>query len=65
MYASGDPYLSQQPVSTPENADIVLGYLSEFHKDGSTVVIVTHGSEAEQFPDRIISLEAGRIRNES
>ncbi len=65
MYASGDPYLLQQPVSTPENADIVLGYLSEFHEDGGTVVIVTHGAEAEQFADRIISLDAGRIRTES
>ena len=49
----------------PDNAAVVLGYLSEFHKDGGTVVIVTHGSEAEQFADRIISLDAGRIRNES
>ncbi len=49
----------------PDNAVVVLGYLSEFHKDGGTVVIVTHGAEAEQFADRIISLKAGRIRNES
>ncbi len=49
----------------PDNATVVLGYLSEFHKDGGTVVIVTHGREAEQFADRIISLEAGRIRDES
>lgn len=49
----------------PDNARVVLGYLSEFHKDGGTVVIVTHGREAEQFADRIISLEAGRIRDES
>ena len=46
----------------PENARVVLGYLSEFHKGGGTVIIVTHGTEAEQFADRIISLEAGRIR---
>ena len=49
----------------PDNARVVLGYLSEFHKDGGTVVIVTHGREAEQFADRIISLDAGRIRNEN
>ncbi len=49
----------------PDNAAVVLGYLSEFHKDGGTVVIVTHGAEAEQFADRIISLDAGRIRDES
>ncbi len=49
----------------PDNAAVVLGYLSEFHKDGGTVVIVTHGSEAEQFANRIISLDAGRIRDES
>ena len=49
----------------PDNAAVVLGFLSDFHKDGGTVVIVTHGAEAEQFADRIINLEAGRIRNEN
>ncbi|RKY05685.1 MAG: ABC transporter ATP-binding protein [Planctomycetota bacterium] len=49
----------------PENAAVVLGYLSEFHKGGGTVVIVTHGAEADQFADRIISLQAGRIRHEN
>ena len=49
----------------PDNAAVVLGYLSEFHKSGGTVIIVTHGTEAEQFADRIISLDAGRIRDKS
>ncbi len=49
----------------PENARVVLGYLSEFHKAGGTVIIVTHGVEAEQFADRIISFQAGRIRHET
>jgi len=48
----------------PDNARAVLGHLSEFHKDGGTVIIVTHGSEADPFADRTINLDAGRIRQE-
>ncbi len=46
-----------------ENATSVLGYLSEFHKAGGTVILATHGSEAERFADRIINLHNGKIAN--
>jgi len=46
-----------------DNATSVLGYLSEFHKAGGTVILATHGVEAEQFADRIINLKNGKIAN--
>lgn len=46
-----------------DNATSVLGYLSEFHKAGGTVILATHGAEAEQFADRIINLQNGKIAN--
>jgi putative ABC transport system ATP-binding protein len=46
-----------------DNATSVLGYLSQFHKAGGTVILATHGIEAEQFADRIISLHNGKVAN--
>lgn len=46
-----------------DNATSVLGYLSEFHKAGGTVILATHGVEAEQFADRIITLHNGKVEN--
>ncbi len=57
--------LADEPTGNldPDNAATVLGYLSEFHHDGGTVIFATHGTEAEQFADRIIYLRNGRIDN--
>lgn len=55
--------LADEPTSNldTENADIVFNYLSDFHRAGGTVVIATQTKEAEQFADRILKLENGRI----
>lgn len=55
--------LADEPTGNldPENAAEVIGYLKEFHADGGTVVIVTHGNDADDFTDRIISLQNGKI----
>lgn len=46
-----------------DNATSVFGYLSEFHKAGGTVILATHGAEAERFADRIINLHNGKVAN--
>ncbi|MHC4395554.1 MAG: ABC transporter ATP-binding protein [Planctomycetota bacterium] len=46
-----------------ENATAVLGYLADFHRGGGTVIVVTHGAEAERFAERIIYLRDGGIDN--
>jgi len=55
--------LADEPTGNldPDNAGDVIGYLSEFHKNGGTVVVVTHGVIADQYADRIINLKNGHI----
>ena len=55
--------LADEPTGNldPENAAEVIGYLSEFHRDGGTVIVVTHGSVVDQHADRIVYLREGRI----
>ena len=57
--------LADEPTGNldPENATSVLGHLSEFHRTGGTVILATHGAEAEQFADRIIYLRNGIVNN--
>ena len=44
-----------------ENGNIVLCYLSEFAKNGGSVLIVTHDSNVSKYADRIIRLAQGAI----
>lgn len=46
-----------------DNATSVFGYLSEFHKAGGTLILATHGVEAERFADRTINLHNGKVAN--
>lgn len=54
--------LADEPTGNldPDNEEIVLGYLSKYHKAGNTVVIVTHGTTAQKYADRTINLIAGK-----
>jgi ABC-type lipoprotein export system ATPase subunit len=53
--------LADEPTGNldPENDRQVFKHLSEYHKKGGTVAVVTHGSTADEFADRIVSLKAG------
>jgi ABC-type lipoprotein export system ATPase subunit len=53
--------LADEPTGNldPENANEVIGYLSEFQKNNGTVILVTHGNMADQYADRIVSLKEG------
>jgi len=55
--------LADEPTGNldPENAAEVIAYLAEFHRNGGTVIVVTHGVLADQYADRIIYLREGRI----
>ena len=56
--------LADEPTGNldPENAAAVFGYLSDYHKTGGTVIVVTHGPQAKQFADREIALRDGAIQ---
>ena len=55
--------LADEPTGNldPDNADEVFKHLSEFHRGGGTVVVVTHGTAADKFADRVIRLDKGRL----
>lgn len=55
--------LADEPTGNldPDNATTVFRYLSEFHQKGGTVIFATHGTECEEFADRIIHLRNGHI----
>jgi ABC-type lipoprotein export system ATPase subunit len=57
--------LADEPTGNldPDNSAAVLGYMSDFHKRGGTVVLATHGPEAERYANRIIRLQNGCIDN--
>ncbi len=55
--------LADEPTGNldPDNAQEIMKSFSAFHKKGGTVVVVTHGTEADKFSDRIIHLKDGKI----
>jgi len=57
--------LADEPTGNldPENAGMVLDHISHFHKNGGTVILVTHENVAADYADRMIRLENGRIQN--
>lgn len=57
--------LADEPTGNldPDNAAMVLKFISDFHRDGGTVILATHGPAAQQFADRIIYMQDGEIRH--
>ena len=42
------------------NEEIILDFLKELHREGRTIVLVTHNPELAEFSDRVIRLNHGR-----
>lgn len=55
--------LADEPTGNldPENAKQVLGFLEEFKSNGGTVVMVTHGTDADTHADREIYMNNGSL----
>ena len=55
--------LADEPTGNldPDNASNVLDLLAEFHRDGGTVLLVTHGAQGDHHADRVLRLEAGKL----
>ena len=55
--------LADEPTGNldPENAAGIARSLAEVHRDGCTVVVVTHGRDCDPYTGRIIHLKSGRI----
>lgn len=56
--------LADEPTGNldPENGAAVMGYLSEFHRDGGTVIVVSHESVATDYAQRVVQLKDGRVQ---
>jgi len=55
--------LADEPTGNldPENAGEVFRHFHDFNQQGGTVVVVTHGSAADPFADRILHLRGGAL----
>jgi putative ABC transport system ATP-binding protein len=58
--------LADEPTGNldPDSAREVMGYLAEFHREGGTIVLVTHEELAAGYAQRIVRIRAGRLENE-
>ncbi len=45
----------------PENAKEVIEHLKRYNENGGTVIMVTHGNEADKVAGRIINMKNGRL----
>ncbi len=59
--------LADEPTGNldPDNAAAVIEGLAGFHRNGGTVVVVTHGVAVDEYADRIVCLRDGRIDESS
>ena len=57
--------LADEPTGNldPENTKEVLNHLEKFHKNGGSVLMVSHGNEADDLADITITMEKGKIIN--
>jgi putative ABC transport system ATP-binding protein len=57
--------LADEPTGNldPDNAVVVLRYLADFHQQGGTVILATHGPEATEFADRVVYMQNGKIQS--
>jgi putative ABC transport system ATP-binding protein len=55
--------LADEPTGNldPDNAAQIYGYLTEFHKSGGTVVVVSHDAACEQYATRTVHLSEGAL----
>jgi len=58
-----DILLADEPTGNldPENSSILLSLIEEYHKDGGTVILVSHDSDTEKFANRTIQLHSGEM----
>jgi putative ABC transport system ATP-binding protein len=57
--------LADEPTGNldPENSSVLMSLIEGYHKNGGTVVLVSHNPEATKYSGLKISLESGRMMN--
>lgn len=58
-----DILLADEPTGNldPENSSILMSLIEAFHKDGGTVLLVSHDTNTEKHADRKIMLNSGKL----
>ncbi|MFQ5808386.1 MAG: ABC transporter ATP-binding protein [Armatimonadota bacterium] len=56
--------LADEPTGNldPDNAAQVLEYLAGFHRDGGTLLLVSHDPIANEYAQRVLRIEQGRVQ---
>ncbi len=59
--------LADEPTGNldPENAAVVLDFLVDFHREGGSVLLVTHDDAAAQCAERTIHMREGKLDEEA
>ena len=59
--------LADEPTGNldPHNATALLELVADFHRNGGTVLLVTHDAKAAEFAQEIIHLDRGRLAGET
>jgi putative ABC transport system ATP-binding protein len=45
----------------PQNSTIIMNHFARYIKDGGTIIMASHGSEADNIADNIVQMEKGKI----
>ena len=55
--------LADEPTGNldPENSKILMSLVDEFHKNGGTVLLVSHQTETSKYASRTITLRSGKL----
>ncbi len=67
LFMSGDLILADEPTGSldSQSAKQVMAVLHEAHRNGSTVVVITHDAMVAKECQRIIEIEDGQIKSDS
>ncbi len=59
-----DIILADEPTGNldPDSAQQVMSYLAEFHHEGGTVVVVAHDPLVDQYAQRMLFMDNGKVR---
>lgn len=55
--------LADEPTGNldPENSQILMSLIKEFHENGGTVLLVSHEAETTNYANRIVTLRSGKL----
>ena len=55
--------LADEPTGNldPENSSVLFGLIDDFHKNGGTILVVSHDPVTGSYSNRSIKLDRGRV----